>query len=548
MPKKGLAGQKAYSTQQHGPNQSSAGLRAPRRPGACPTKSLQPRTAKELILIGIALTVLISGAAWWFYHQGYILYYGDAQAHLDNSRSIIDSRTPGYVQLGTVWLPLLHLLCLPFVGNNWLWSTGLAGTIPVAVCFIFAGVCLYLAARTAYGCSLAAAVVVSCFALNPNALYLASIPMTEIVFLAGLSALLAAVLQFRATQRAIYVALGIVASWAMSFTRYDGWFLIPFAALWFARCASANRLRLFILFGLLTSLAPLYWMVDNWWQTGNPLDFFNGPYSAKAIQGGKPYPGYHDWAAAAHYYTKAGQLCAGNALLWVGIAGIFCAAVIKKARAPIGFLFLTPLFYIWSMHSSGNPIFVPQLWPHGHYNTRYGIAVVVLAAFSAGAAVFALPARAKRFAMIVPLVAVLPWILRPSREQWICWKESERNSISRRAWTREAAAYMTAHYRQGDGILALFGDITAIFCRAQIPIAETLHEGNGIHWLANSARPDLIHEELWAIAQEGDMLSNAIDRTRAPYHAVYRVEVKGAPALLIYHRVSPSPVVLSETR
>ena len=40
------------------------------------------------------------------------------ESHLNISRALIDSRTPGYDQLGTVWLPVLHLLCLPFVRSR----------------------------------------------------------------------------------------------------------------------------------------------------------------------------------------------------------------------------------------------------------------------------------------------------------------------------------------------------------------------------------------------------------------------------------------------
>ena len=71
-----------------------------------------------------SLALLIAICSWWLYRQNYLLYYGDAQAHLNISRSIIDSRTPGYDQLGTVWLPLLHVICLPLVRYDWLWSTG----------------------------------------------------------------------------------------------------------------------------------------------------------------------------------------------------------------------------------------------------------------------------------------------------------------------------------------------------------------------------------------------------------------------------------------
>ena len=245
-----------------------------------------------------ALCALIGCVAWWFYQQGYLLYYGDAQAHLNISRSIIDSRTPGYDQLGTVWLPVLHVICLPLVRYNWLWSTGLAGTIPTSLCFVVAGTFLYLAARDVYGTSMAATVVVACLALNPNLLYLSVIPMTETVFIAGLAVFLFAACRFRITQNSKLILLGVFASWWMSLTRYDGWFLIPFAGGWFALTANRKRLLTFIIFAAMASLAPLYWIGHNWWETSNAFDFYNGPYSPRAIQGGKPYPGYHNWIEA----------------------------------------------------------------------------------------------------------------------------------------------------------------------------------------------------------------------------------------------------------
>lgn len=481
--------------------------------------------------MGAALCVLAACFAGWCFHHGYTLYWGDAQSHLNLSRSIIDSRTPGYDQLGTVWLPMLHVICLPFVGNNVLWSTGLAGAIPVAVCFIIAGIFFYLAARDAYESGLAAAVVLSCFALNPNVLYLASIPMTEMVFLAGLAVLLFAIVRFRKTEKNSLIALGVLASWFISLTRYDGWFLIPFAAFAFGWG------RRFLTFACAASLAPLYWIAHNWWETGNALDFYNGPYSAAAIQGAHPYPGYHDWPAALGYYAMAGQLCTGWSLALLGIAGIICAAT-KKVIAPLSFLCLTPAFYIWSIHSSGNPIYVPQLWPHGYYNTRYGIAVVVLAAFATGAVVLALSPKWKKFAAVLPLISIAPWLLHPSKDNWICWKESQQNSISRRAWTQAGAAFLAADYHPGQGILtpSASGDVAGIFCGARIPLRETINVGNGPTWFANTLRPDLVHQQLWAVTQAGDELSREILRSGSPYHVVQEIDVKGAPLLLLLKR------------
>ena len=57
-----------------------------------------------------------------------LVYYGDAISHLVISRRIVDWITPGLAQLGSVWLPMTHLLLLPFVANDFLFHTGLAGT------------------------------------------------------------------------------------------------------------------------------------------------------------------------------------------------------------------------------------------------------------------------------------------------------------------------------------------------------------------------------------------------------------------------------------
>ena len=46
-------------------------------------------------------------------------------------------------------------------------------------------------------------------------------------------------------------------------------------------------------------------------------------------------------------------------------------------------LALPGAFFVWSMHSGVVPIFMPHLWPHSYYNTRYGLAVLPLLAVAA---------------------------------------------------------------------------------------------------------------------------------------------------------------------
>ena len=488
---------------------------------------------RELAAVLISLTLLIAIFSGWLFQRGYILYWGDAQAHLNISRGIFDARSPGFDQLGTVWLPSLHLLALPFVQNDWLWTTGLAGTIPVAGCFVVAGTCLYLAAREIFERAWSAVVVLACFALNPNLLYLSAIPMTESPFLAGLAVAFLSILRFRASQQRRYLAIGICASWFMSLTRYDGWFLIPFIGLLFARFAEKQRWRVFLTITFACSLVPLCWMANCWWQTSNPLDFINGPYSASAIQGDRPYPGLHNWPQAAQYYLAAGRLCTGRPLAVTGALGAIVALYHKRMRLTY-FLLLTPAFYIWSLHSSKTPIHVPTLWPFSYYNTRYGIALLVCCAFAAGA----LADRFKLLSCVIPVLAVAPWLLHPSPDHWICWKESQQNSLSRRAWTSSAARFLTANYRTGEGVLMSFGDLAGIFGKSGIPLREAFHEGSKPDWLPAVGAPAAFHPAKWAIALHGDAVSVALARSQpAPYKLVLEVHTKDAPNLEIYQRI-----------
>lgn len=94
--------------------------------------------------IVVLLTVFVSFVAIYVaYQTDLILAYNDATAHLNTARRVIDSLTPGIVQLGSVWLPLLHILQIPFVTNYFLWQSGLAGSIVSSASFVFASYFIY---------------------------------------------------------------------------------------------------------------------------------------------------------------------------------------------------------------------------------------------------------------------------------------------------------------------------------------------------------------------------------------------------------------------
>jgi hypothetical protein len=502
------------------------------------SKSLKRSPISNVIAL-ILLAALGSVSAAWFYSHGYTLYWGDAEAHLNTARRIIDSRTPGYDQLGTPWLPLPHLLMIPFVRNDALWRSGLAGTIPSVTCFVFAGLFLFAAARRVFSDMAPAACTLALFALNPNLLYVQSIPMTEAAFFFSLCGLLYCTVAFADAQSAWLAFAAGLFSIAGCLTRYDGWWLIPFVTLYFFVTSRAHRFRNAIVFALVAGSAPVYWLCNNWYCCGDALEFYRGRYSALGIQGNATYPGNHDWKLAWIYFRTAATMVAGRPLAWIGCIGV-AAALFKRALWPVVLLALPPIFYVVSMHGSGTPIFAPSLWPYGYYNTRYGLAALPLLALGGGALVAWAPLRIRGLAALVAvLAAVAPWLANPRTESWICWKESEVNSVARRAWTREAAEYFRGRYKRGDGIFTMFGDLTGVPREVGIPLREVLHDGNNPTWMAAKARPDLFLHERWALAIEGDEVSTTM-KTDRRYRCVKMIHVaeKGAPVILIYRRLT----------
>jgi Dolichyl-phosphate-mannose-protein mannosyltransferase len=491
------------------------------------------------------LSVLSLAALAFCLSQGYVLYYGDAQAHLNIARRIVDSRTPGYEQIGTVWLPLPHLLTLPLVQNFGWWLTGLAGALPSMLAFVLSGIFIYLAARRYFASLEAAVLALVVFALNPNLLYLQSTPMTEPLQMLGVTGLFYGLVSYRASGHAGWILLAGAAALASTLTRYEGWFLLPFAALAILARPDrwSRRLAMVALFSLIALAGPVFWLAHNRILYGDALEFYHGPYSAKAIYQRaldakmEPYPGDHDIFQAVRYYLTAVLLNVEWPAFTLGLLG--AVTLVLSRFWMMAFLLLPVVFYVMSMFSSGTPIFLPYLYPHSYYNVRYGLAALPFVAMAAGAVAATFPDYWRRRATICfAMAAVLPWLISGPAD-WICWKESQVNSEARRKWTAEAAQYLRNNYQLGSGIITSFGDLAGIFPAAGIPFSETLHEGNGPAFHAAVLRPDLFLYEDWAVVQSGDKVQKALAAAAVSgprYVLVKSIALPHEPVVEIYRR------------
>src|SRR5688572_20410251 len=83
------------------------------------TGTEQPSYPRSLVIIVrterlLAAAAVAAGLVAWFVflRADLVLSHYDAKAHLVVARRIIDSITPGWQQVGAVWLPLPHLIHL----------------------------------------------------------------------------------------------------------------------------------------------------------------------------------------------------------------------------------------------------------------------------------------------------------------------------------------------------------------------------------------------------------------------------------------------------
>jgi hypothetical protein len=349
------------------------------------------------------------------YSRGYLLLYGDAVAHLGIARRILDTRNPGLVQLGGVWLPLPHLLMLPFVQKMEWWQNGLAGAWPSLVCYVLGVAGFYRLSRRML-VPRWALVATAFYGLNPNLLYLSTTAMTEPLFLAQMIWMVLLTVecvdairadqQSRVARRMIFLGLLIFAA---VFTRYDGWVLGAAAwcvVSWNLWRAGGLRRRVapsFAVFTLLAVAGPVLWLWYNQHFYHDPLDFMRGPYSAPAIEkrtsppGSKHYRGWHNVGWALLFYTRTAQVVAaawetGFAVMAAALAGLWIALRRGTARASL-LLWVPPAFYVYSVAYGSVPIFIPELYPHSYYNARYGMEMLPALALFASVALAAMERR-----------------------------------------------------------------------------------------------------------------------------------------------------------
>lgn len=452
----------------------------------------------------------------FFFREGVTTIYGDSKGHLNITRLVVDSPTPGASQLGAYWLPFLHILTLPFIGSNYLWHTGIAGTIPNMVSYIVTALFLYKLLLLLTKKKFTALILSSLYFLNPNILFMQTTPMTEIVFVMTFVTGSYYFILWSYKKELYQLIVSAVFILLSSITRYEGWGVVAFSSFIlmfevfrhkFSKKSEAN----FLIFSGLAWYGIFLWIVWGAIIVHDPLDFMRNSLSAKSqtvlYYSNLKATGDHNVPLAVATNIMAATHTSGYVLV-----SLFCVSfiyfIIKKNfklfqlknLAPM-ILLMPFLFDILTVYTGNVPVEVPelsrQMSPGNLFNVRYSIFLI-----PAMVAYLALLTKNK-YAQTVFVVAVLvsyAFLVSPNYRNLVTLSESGASGVNHQM--KSDLSWLRRNY-DGGYILASTGAADGFMFESGFNLKNFISEGSYRLWDMSLEHPENVVR--WVILDEGNL-------------------------------------------
>lgn len=483
-------------------------------------RPVEARLFRGVLAAGVAIGV---AAVVHYSRAGLLLSHYDARAHLTVARRVFDSLTPGWRQLGGVWLPLPHLIDLPLVASNWGYRTGLPAVAAsvLALALGLAALAQWIVRETG---SVAAALAAPALILgNPNVLYLQSTPMTEPLLL-GLScvALLAVDgwIRWPASRRAAWAGPAIA---ALLLVRYEGWFVG--AALGAVAVAARRRDGPAVVIKLARwpAAAIVSFLGLSWASTGRLLvtsGFFVPDNPAR----------HHPLAALADVLRVTTEM-SGPVVIACALAG----AAVCLVRARSSWTALLPLCLV-----------AAGCLPVGAFDAGHPLRVRYMVPLSAAAGTLAAMAvasvsgsRGRIRALAAATVVLVTLVMRPPLDSAAPMVVEAQRDVPLQHARQPVTAFLARAY-DGTPILAsmdALGHYMQETSAIGLPLQAYVHEGNGDLWLDALSSPR--RHVGWILIESRsdgrDALADRADRT--PGFLDGFAEVAEGGDLVLYEKI-----------
>lgn len=508
------------------------------------------RVASIEALVALLATLLSIAACAWYATHGLTLAYGDAISHMSIAHRVFSSRTPGLAQLGSVWPPLNHILMLPFVWNTTLYRSGLGGAFPSMVAYVVAVVYTYRTGALVFGSRGSGMVAAAALMLNPSILYMQATPMSEMDLICFAVVAVFYACRWSTTLDAPDLTKCAAAVAAGTLIRYDGWALALALFVIVVIIAWIKRGRLFaessaILYGMLAFAGCAAWLIYEQLIFGNALDFFSGPYSAKAQEHSIQVAGglltYHNPLLSLHVYSQVVIDAAGAPLIIAAALGLVWWIWHTKrdlTRWPL-YAALVPFAFNWLSLVLGVTTIVTPEVPNGgsatYFNVRYGMMMLPAIALFVAAL-----ASSKR--LFLPTICTLIVLFVGGTYLWGTPYALQdplhgANALGKQEQTAEAR-WLTAHYNGGD-ILASGGAFTPMMFYTNLPSNDFITENDGQSFLAAVTSPQTNAEWVFVDPHNNnfDAVWSAL-HTRSDWRRHYVLRATFG-SVLVFQRIDP---------
>jgi len=486
---------------------------------------------RDDVLIGVLASVLIVNAFLFFLWRDQTFVHIDAIAHVNKARGIFDNLTPGLRQLGTVWLPLPHILILPFVWIDAFWRNGAAGSFVSVLCYIGTSIFLF---RTGYawtGSRMAGWIAFLLFALNPRLIYLFSTPENEPLMVLCATGLLYYMVRWTEDESWKAFAMASLMAFAGTLTRYEGWAIAATMVVLVPFLARKQRIASTILFTGAAVAGPMLWMLFNMIYFDDPLMFAYGIGSAEAYASHKTFPTAGNWWDSAVTYFIDVAYCVNSAVLWLAVAGMVLSLVLVGRRYWRPTIILASgcsalfAFYVLNLYANIVPVIMPGMLENDRQatmNVRYGSILASTVALFAALFIFFIirkvdQHRAYSLFLLAPLFLPDPI---PAASNEPIYQQFTRNLFYTEAihnqgfWmppfvevSQKLKADMEALHDENSLVMTNTRIVHVAVWATGIPMRRFMHEMNEEYWGPNLNGFD--PKIRWVITEEGDQLWHA---------------------------------------
>ncbi len=426
----------------------------------------------------------------YYYKNGLVWTYNDAKSHLNIGRRVVDGLRPGLAQLGSVWLPLLHLLMTLTIWNDFMWYSGLAGAIWSMFSFVGTGMLIYFYLKELNVGMGGRLLGVLLFAANLNIIYLQSTAMTESVLLFLLTAGAYYFLLWLKREKLYYLIATSFFIMLSTLVRYDGWFMLALVGFilavysWY-KFGFKKAEGLTVLFFTFGGFGILIWFAWNYLIFGDPLYFIFGPYSAHAQQESFASAGllqtkYNIWLSLYSYFL-AMIYNVGILTLLLGVYSTVSFWIKKNdPRYKIAILVLfSPFFFnVIALFLGHSILFIPEYINDTWFNVRYGVmvlpAIVIMVA--------CLVDRLKKAQIVIVLLIIFVIIISLLSNDSVVIEDGKVGISHKDISLISQALHEQAVNEKGYVLIAVAANDTIAFS-AHLPMDQYIHEGTDRYFI-----------------------------------------------------------------